>query len=182
MLLNIIHLENRKDRLSILIKEIENQHFRIRYKLWPGIKDTQPKTGISLAHKQIVNFAKSKNLPEVAIAEDDLKFTSKRSYQHFIETIPKDFDLYLGGITYGKIAPDNTVNRFAGLTLYIVQERFYETFLNLPEDKHLDQAMDHKGTYIVCNPMVVKQYDGFSDNHNKIMEYEYYLRQYNFLD
>ena len=80
MLLNIIHLENRKDRLSILIKEIENQHFRISYKLWPGIKDTQPKTGISLAHKQIVNFAKSKNLPEVAIAEDDLKFTSKRSY------------------------------------------------------------------------------------------------------
>lgn len=169
MLLNIIHLETRLDRWSALIKEIKKQDIT-DYRIWPGISTLQPKIGISLAHKQIVAHAQAFSQPQVMIAEDDLKFTAGHGYQYFLENLPTDFDLYLGGIMYGTIKPDKTVKRFAGLTLYVVHQRFYETFLQLPDDKHLDQALDNKGKYVVCDPMIITQYDGYSDNHKKINE------------
>jgi hypothetical protein len=180
MLLNIIHLETRSDRWSVLIEEIKSQGIT-DYRIWPGIQTLQPKTGISNAHKQIVAHAQAFGQPQVIIGEDDLRFTAKNSYRYFLEQLPIDFDLYLGGIMYGKIKTDKTVNRFAGLTLYMVHQRFYETFLQLPDNKHLDQALDNKGRYIVCDPMVITQYDGYSDNHKKIREYDYYQKHYSFL-
>lgn len=180
MSLNIIHLETRSDRWSLLIKEIQKQGIT-DYKISPGIRTPQPRTGISLSHKQIVAFAQASGQPKVVIAEDDLKFTARNSYQYFLDHIPADFDLYLGGIMYGAIKPDKTVTRFAGLTLYIVHQRFYEILLQLPNDKHLDQALENKGKYVVCEPMIITQYDGYSDNHKKRMEYDYYQRHYSFL-
>jgi len=180
MRLNIIHLETRSDRWPVLINEIQKQGIT-DYRIWSGIPTPQPKTGISLAHKQIVADAQTFSQPQVMIAEDDLKFTALNSYRCFLENLPTDFDLYLGGIMYGTIKPDKTVTRFAGLTLYVVHQRFYETFLKLPEDKHLDQALDNKGKYVVCHPMIITQYDGYSNNHKKIMEYDYYVRHYSFL-
>lgn len=180
MLLNIIHLETRPDRWSVLIEEIKGQDIR-DYRIWPGIRTLQPKTGISHAHKQIVANAQAFSQPQVIIAEDDLRFTARNSYQYFLEYLPTDFDLYLGGIMYGTIKPDRTVKRFAGLTLYVVQQRFYETFLQLPDDAHLDQAMDNIGKYVICDPMIITQHDGYSDNHKKIMEYDHYQRHYSFL-
>lgn len=180
MLLNIIHLETRLDRWSTLVKEIKKQDIT-DYRIWPGISTLLPKIGISLAHKQIVAHAQAFSQPQVMIAEDDLKFTAGHGYQYFLENLPTDFDLYLGGIMYGTIKPDKTVKRFAGLTLYVVHQRFYETFLQLPDDKHLDQALDNKGKYVVCGPMIITQYDGYSDNHKKIMEYDHYQRHYSFL-
>ncbi len=180
MLLNIIHLEKRSDRRLLFIREIENQSI-IEYRIWPGILTPEPPIGITLAHKQIVADALSSSKPCVMIAEDDLKFTAGNAYQYFLQHLPTDFDLYLGGIMYGKVKPDKTVERFAGLTLYVVHQRFYETFLQLPNDKHLDQALDNKGKYKVCDPMVVTQYDGYSDNHKKLMQYDHYIRHYSFL-
>ena len=180
MLLKIIHLETRPDRWSVLLKEIKKQDITA-YRIWPGILTLQPKTGISLAHKQIVAHAEAFSQPQVMIAEDDLKFTAGHGYRYFLENLPTDFDLYLGGIMYGTIKPDKTVKRFAGLTLYVVHQRFYETFLQLPDDKHLDQALDNKGKYVICDPMIITQHDGYSDNHKKIMEYDYYQRHYSFL-
>lgn len=180
MLLNIIHLETRSDRWPVLQKEIENQGIT-DYMIWPGIYTPEPRTGISLAHKQIVAEAYTSRQPMVVIAEDDLKFTAKNGYNYFLEHRPTDFDLYLGGIMYGKIEEDKTIKRFAGLTLYVVHQRFYETFLKMPDDKHLDQALDTKGKYVVCDPMIITQHDGFSDNHKRLMEYDYYQRHYSFL-
>ena len=88
-------------------------------------------------------------------------------------------DLQYKGLYF--MCADRTVKRFAGLTLYVVHQRFYETFLQLPDDKHLDQALDNKGKYVVCDPMIITQHDGYSDNHKKIMEYDYYQRHYSFL-
>lgn len=180
MQLNIIHLGTRTDRWSTLIKEIDSQGIT-DYKIWPGIQTLQPKSGISQAHKQIVANAQAFSHPQVIIAEDDLRFTARNSYRYFLEHIPLDFDLYLGGIMYGRIKPDKTISRFAGLTLYVVNQRFYETFLQLPDNKHLDQALNNKGKYVVCDPMIITQYDGYSDNHKKIMEYDYYQKHYSFL-
>ncbi len=176
MKLNIIHLQHRTDRLEILHKELKAQHIK-DYKLWDGIIDEELICrGISQAHKQIVQHFKKSGIPMVLIAEDDVQFTAPGAFQYFLNTIPDDFDIYLGGIIYGTIGADEIAENFSGTTLYIVHERFYDTFLSLPEDCHIDRALGGKGKAIVCNPFVAIQHNGFSDNKKRFCEYEPYIR------
>jgi hypothetical protein len=175
MVLNIIHLERRKDRWVNLEKQLSEQNI-VDFKIWEGNDDVQnPKRGIARAHKQIVNWAKSQNLSSVIIAEDDIKFTSQVSYWHFLQNDPEEYDLYLGGIIYGKINSNNLVNDFSGLHLYIIKSRFYDTFLSMPEELDLDRSLAGKGIFKVCYPMVAIQKNAFSDNQRKNQSYVCYL-------
>lgn len=176
MQLHIIHLKERKDRGQLLHKQLIEQNIR-NYKIWEGILDKEnPKRGIAKAHKQIIKWASNQNLPSVLIAEDDIKFTAIGAFDYFTKNEPNDFDLYLGGITYGKINTDNSVNDFAGTHLYKINQKFYNTFLSLPEEKDIDRSLAHKGKFIVCNPFVAIQQNGFSDNQKKYQDYEMYLQ------
>jgi GR25 family glycosyltransferase involved in LPS biosynthesis len=176
MQLQIIHLKERKDRAQLLEQQLLEQHIT-NYKIWKGIEDHEnPKRGIAKAHKQIIKWASDQNLPSILIAEDDIKFTAKKAFEYFIKNEPNDFDLYLGGITHGKINTDNSVTDFAGTHFYKIYQKFYNTFLSLPEDKDIDRALAHKGKFIVCNPFIVIQQNGFSDNQRKYQNYELYIR------
>ena len=63
------------------------------------------------------------------------------------------------------------------MTLYIVNERFYDTFLGLNEWNNLDRELAFKGRYVVCNPFVVTQHGGYSDNKKYAREsYDEYLQ------
>jgi len=115
------------------------------------------------------------------IAEDDLKFTSKESFTYFLMNEPKDYDIYLGGILYGNIKNNHAVSDFAGLTLYIIKQKFYNTFLSIPEGYDLDRSLANKGNFAVCHPLVVTQCDGFSDNTKKMQHYSKYLKRYKIL-
>jgi hypothetical protein len=128
--------------------------------------------GISRAHKQIVEYAQRNNLQEVLIAEDDLCFTGRGAFDFFLDNKPTDFDIYLGSIYHGDIRKDNSVIDFSGLTMYIINQRFYDTFLSIREDKHLDRALRDKGRYIVCNPFVAIQFNGYSDNMKQFWNYD----------
>lgn len=176
MTVNIIHLEGRIDRL----KSFENQLFTQNvssYKLWQGvvIKDN-PKQGIAKAHKQIVDWARVQDLPEVLIAEDDVCFTAPDAFMYFLNRKPTDFDLYLGGIVYGKLSEDNITCDFSGLHFYVINKRFYDQFLALPETSDIDRALANKGRYVVCNPFVAIQTNGVSDNSGKHVNFEVFLR------
>lgn len=172
MELNVIHLPHRVDRYETLKRELEEQKIS-SYKLWEGIVDANLTTkGISLAHKQIVRHARNKNLTEVLIAEDDIHFTAPRAFEFYLANKPEEFDIYLGGILQGNIENGNIVADFSGLTLYTIHHRFYDTFLSLPENKHIDRALRHQGKYVVCSPFVVTQHNGFSDNQKKHCEYD----------
>lgn len=154
------------------MKELETQGIP-DYKLWDGVYDSfrKPKENISLAHKQIVEYANVAEWEMVCIGEDDLKFFAPGAWQYFINNIPSDFDLYLGSVYLGELSADNTVHSFAGLTLYIVHSRFYDTFLSSNPQEHLDRTLAGKGKYVVCNPFVVEQYDGWSSNTGKEEKY-----------
>jgi hypothetical protein len=179
MKLNIIHLPHRTDRLRILNNEIKEQQI-VDYKIWEGILDNElPSRGISNAHKQIIYFAKKEKHPEVLIAEDDIHFTAFGAFKYFLNNKPKNYDIYLGGITWGKIKQDNSVDDFSGNTMYIVNERFYDTILSVPDNKDFDRAVANKGKFLVCNPMVVVQHNGFSDNQKKYIDFEPYTRRMN---
>lgn len=176
MQLHIIHLKARKDRAQLLDQQLIEQNIT-NYKIWKGVEDNEnPKRGIAKAHKQIIKWANNQNLPSILIAEDDIKFTARQAFEYFIKNEPNDFDLYLGGITHGKINTDNSVTDFAGTHFYKINKKFYNTFLSLPEDKDIDRSLAHKGKFIVCNPFIAIQQNGFSDNQRKYQNYELYIQ------
>lgn len=159
------------------MNELHAQHITA-YKVWDGIIDNErPCRGISLAHKQIVVNAKERGLKEVIICEDDIKFSAPGAYAFFLQNRPADFDIYLAGVTHGKLNENNIVKDFSGLTLYIVHERFYDVFLSINENEHLDRGLKNKGRYAVCNPFTVTQYNGYSDNEKRYCDYSFYLSE-----
>lgn len=176
MVLNIIHLPDRTDRLKLLNQELIDQNI-LKYKIWNGVIDKSiPQRGISKAHKQIVKYAQEYKLTEILIAEDDLHFTSKGAFDYFIKNKPYNYDIYLGGIHEGKIKEDSTVEDFCGATLYIVNSRFYDIFLSVPENINIDRALSYRGKFVVCNPLVAFQHNGFSDNIKQYCNYNKYLK------
>lgn len=194
MIVNCIHLNERVDRHEHFIDEVKNQE-KCEAFLWSGVSAFEVKRNISMAHKFIIQSAKE-NLEMVAICEDDIEFTSKQSYKYFIDNIPDDFDLYFGGLSGGFIdEADNTVSNFSGLFLYIVHERFYDIFLDADESKNLDRALGthkameeiekklgRKPIYKVCNPLVAKTINSYSDNHKTEMNLDVYWKPYKYLE
>ncbi|CAN5552586.1 hypothetical protein BH10BAC2_BH10BAC2_40690 [soil metagenome] len=171
MTINIIHLRHREDRMNLLLDELKQQGIT-DYRIWDGIINNSiiPR-GISQAHKQIVRYAEENSLSEILIAEDDLKFTGRGSFDFFLKNKPQDFDLYLASIYYGKLNLDNTVNDFAGLTFYIINEKYFDTFLSIPEHDNIDRLAKNTGKFVVCNPFTVIQKNGFSDNVGLYSDY-----------
>lgn len=171
MKLNIIKGQ-REERLLILMRELQTQG--LEYELWDGIYlPHSVKASINASHKQIVEYARLAEWDEVAIAEDDIKFTHPNSWEFFLNQKPKDFDLYLSMIYSGDIDQNNQVRKFTGMTMYVVGSRFYDTFLSVPDDDHIDQLLSRtEGRFIVCNPFVAVQYDGFSSNTGKNEVYD----------
>jgi hypothetical protein len=151
------------------------------YELWDGVFLPSIKASINAAHKQIVRYAQLAEWEEVCIVEDDLIFTSPNSWRYFLDHKPTDYDIYLSMIYLGEIDENNIVKDFTGLTLYVVHSRFYDTFLSVPDDDHLDRLLGGLGRYVVCNPFVAKQSDGFSSNTGKWENYEDLLKSRRFL-
>lgn len=184
--INVIHLPERIDREQLFLKEFAEQGIT-SYRIWPGIINHISFVGISAAHKQIVRDAKTRGLPKVLIAEDDVKFTSKTSFEYFLNNEPGDCDIYLSSFYMGTLKPDNTVDDFSGLTLYIVYERYYQTFLDTPLLNHIDRAQAEqdpgnpamrrpRGIFKVCYPFTTTQYITWSDNHKALMQHDVWMQ------
>ncbi|MBL0096190.1 MAG: hypothetical protein IPP46_06550 [Bacteroidetes bacterium] len=176
MRVHIIHLKHRKDRLQLLDLEIVKQNI-LNYTIWEGILDIEnPKRGIAKAHKKIVEWARNQNLQSILIAEDDVKFTAPRAFEYFLQNEPKEYDLYLGGIAYGNINSDNSTDDFSGAHFYKINQKFYDIFLSVPEEKDIDRSLANKGKFIVCDPFIAVQQNGFSDNQKREQNYDLYLQ------
>jgi hypothetical protein len=172
-LLNIIHLDDRPDRLTQLANELEIQSLKAC--LWPGIRESvDPRLNISLAHNQIIRYAKEQGLRSIIIAEDDIKFTAPGAFDFYLQQKPDDYDLYLGGILYGDIQANNIVLNFVGTYLYTIHERFYDRFLSIQGPGDIDRLLAGKGKFVVCNPFAAIVHNGFSDNKGRYMNYDCY--------
>jgi len=176
MTLNIIHLAHRKDRWDLLQETLSAQKID-DWRIWPGEVDHESaRRGICRSHKQIISFAKEQHQAHVLVAEDDVYFTAPGAFTYFMDHMPDDFDMYLGGITWGKLMDDQTVQDFAGITLYVMHEQFYDKFLALDEEKDADRALAGLGRFVVCEPMVACQQSGYSDNQKKYLDFGPLLR------
>lgn len=172
MTLNIIHDDNQFKRLAVLKRELETQGIT-DYKIWDAVHSDTVIKSINLAHKQIVQDAKERELPFVIIAEDDLQFFGVGAYDYYMNNFPATYDIYSAGIFLGILEEDNTVKAFTGMTCYTVHQNFYNTFLATDENEHIDAALAGKGKYVVCNPFAVRQHNGWSSNSRQYSNYDH---------
>lgn len=175
--LNVIHNRSKSERFKNLMDELQRQGIE-DVTIWDAIHDARGGYfGINKAHKQIVRWAKEEGLGKVIIAEDDLQFFDTGAWQYYIDNEPENYDLYLGGVFLGTIGEDNKVGKFTGLTLYTVSSKYYDCFLESEDNEHLDIALGFKGgDFYVCDPFVVRQYNGYSQNEKRYMNYDFMFK------
>jgi len=131
-------------------------------------------TSISRSHKNIVRMAQLNNMPHVLIMENDVRFPAPDGYSHYISKQPQhdDWDLYLAGCYCPHSIDYENIIGFSGLHCYMVNKRFYDTFISINEHKHLDSELTGKGKYILCNPITAVQYEGWSTNNRRFENYD----------
>lgn len=175
MTIHIISNPSRTVLVNQLLNELNRQHIT-DYKLWPSVHIAhKPKrAGISKAHKQIVEWALIEQIPEVCIMENDVWFPSENGFNYFLENKPKQYNLYLAGITRGEVENGMT-KRYTGQFCYFIHESFYTIFLRANENMDIDGAMAGMGEFYVRNPFAAFCYPGWSDNQNGVVDYSHLL-------
>src|ERR1700744_1364832 len=179
MKLNIIWDSRRPEKWEPLMAELSTQGIT-DYEIWSCLILPEVVESISASHKMIVQDAKDKGLKEVCIAEDDLMFTAPGAWDYFLSKKPRFFDLYLGGC-YSPVkhgwdeSPYSYTLEPVGFHLYILHERYYDTFLSPPDHLHIDTAQK-SNTIKVCYPIVALQRPGFSANNKCDQDYNSILK------
>ena len=172
MKLHIIHDSRRQERYEPLLQQLKSEGIT-DYELFPCLILPQIVNSINASHKMIVEMAKSLGLRECCIAEDDLQFSSKGAWQYFLNNRPDVFKLYTACNYLNRDHP--TTKQIVGFHLYIIHESYYEDFLELPEDRHIDTAVN--GIDInVCYPYAALQRAGFSWNNMREVDYNTVLQ------
>lgn len=182
-----ILVDQRKDT-SELIPHLKDRGLN-DYNIWHPIyhKDDSVVKSINLSHKQIIRHAKEMDWHQVHIFEDDVWFPHPSGLHYYIDRLnfhtPKDFDIYLGGV-YGldqlalnRLAPPVTeLNAFQAMHCYTVASKFYDKFLSVPDDQHIDIAMSGLGKFYVVYPFAALQRPGMSMNERKMVDYNKILK------
>lgn len=143
------------------------------FEFWDSVYNGKSvKSAISEAHRRIVEYAKLAEWPEVLIAEDDFVGTHPDSFKFFLSQKPKEYDMYLSMVYLGDLDDRNRVKSFTGMTMYFVNQKFYDRFLSVDPEEHIDRALAGLGDFVVCNPFAFVQRNGFSSNTGKAENYD----------
>ena len=172
--------EESKIRLDSLIHELDYANVK-DYTIIEGFYEgSNTKMAIHKGHARIVKLAKEQGFDNCIIAEDDIKFSSPDSYEYFIRQIPESYDLFSGLIYHGSIDENNKILNGANgiMTLYSIHARFYDFFLSLDTNTHVDIELGNtsfKHEYFICHPFVCFQRNGYSFNRRNDQNYDVYL-------
>lgn len=164
MTVNIIFDSRRQEYYQPLMETLAEQGIT-DYQIWPCLILPEVIPSISASHKMIVRDAKERNLPMCCIWEQDCMIPAKNGWKCFLEQMPPwKWDIWCAG-TYGLNRPiTGKTDKLNGIHCYIINERFYDTFLSVPEDQHLDVALDGLGLYYLAYPFIALQRPGWSSN------------------
>lgn len=173
--LHIIHDNRMAERYEPLMQELKTQGIT-DYEIWSPVECAESVVkSINLSHKQLVKWAKAHDWEYVIIAEDDLQFTHPTSWKYFLENMPKGVDIYSSGTYYDDL---NDKNLLTGFHLYVVFARFFQDFLNVSDDQHIDTAICNlKGYYKVCRPFAAIQRPCWSANARQEVNYNLLLNE-----
>lgn len=176
MTVHIISNPERTVRVERCHKEMKRQGIT-DYQLWPSIHvaSKPARTGISRAHKQIVEWAANSGLEEVCIMEDDVWFPAEDGFRYFLNNKPNEYDQYLGGLSRGDVDANKITKRYSGQFCYFIHEKYYDRFLRTDENLDIDGGQSNRGVFKVCYPFAAFCYPGWSDNCNGPMNHHHLL-------
>ena len=104
-----INLDSRKDRWKVVQKELDNVGLKGKYERISGIPNEEGIVGCTQTHVSIIRKARKRNLRNVLIFEDDVKFVNfdARNIKGAIRELRKvDWDLfYLGSSSNCNLYP-----------------------------------------------------------------------------
>jgi hypothetical protein len=164
--INILNLPRRTDRRDAVTLQMEME--KATYVFWNGVEGKNPIHNINKAFKSVIQFYKNQPTDRCFIAEDDLRWTGTGAWKFFLDNMPDSFDIYTGSYYSGSHDENFIVKDFAGMTLVCVHKRYYDTFLSLPADRHIDRAIAASGAKIVvCTKFVAVQAPGYSDQRRR---------------
>lgn len=180
---NILYDDRRFEDFPVIVEEMMRQGIS-NYRLANPVMCDNVVKSINLSQKLIVQKAKDAGEKEVCIMEQDIMFPSERGWKYFLENKPKEFDVYIGGtylIDNGYVweSPLVKVKEWIGNHCIIIAERYYDTFLSLPDDKHIDTENKGLGEFFVCYPFPALQRSGFSANNMCEVNYNSMLQPEN---
>lgn len=164
MIVHCLYDNRRPEKFGPLIDELKRQGIT-SYRIIAPIEDSSSVIrSINLSHKNIIRRAKELKLDRVAVWEDDCVIPHPNGWNKFLDDMPEDFDIYLGG-AYGLNRPIiNPVLQLNGFHCFIMHSRFYDTFLSIPDNVHCDTALDVLGKFYVHYPFIAIQRAGWSAN------------------
>lgn len=187
----VITLPERKDQA---VKEMDKL-YPCEYTLFNATRNTEdPKDGIVKSYYHVVSVAKRLRLDKVLLFEDDVKFTSCNSRKYFElceKNLPGDWDILLGGSYWYDF--DKRINNylikvkdFCSLHCVLVRDKAFDKFPNSTDGKNLDRYLgklssEGKLNIYLCDPMVAVQYNGYSFQVKKNVNYDHYLADKNIL-
>lgn len=146
-----------------------------RYKFWESENDKKTVIGnINAAHKRIVRYALENELDRIAILEQDVYFPAKDGWKYFLNNMPEKFSIY-SAATY--VDDFHNKNILCGFHCYVVDKSYYEKFLSVDDNLHIDTAIDEMGgDFKVCRPFAALQLAGWSFNHSINVDYNSVLK------
>ena len=164
--------------LDALAFELERQGLD-DYSMMPAICGrSSVAASINASHKQIIRLARDMGLPEVCVLESDVGFPVPDAWRYFLANKPEQYDLYLGG-TYGEVLRDDEGYYTlipAGFHCYCISAGYYDRFLAVPDDEHIDTAQ-RGGRFRLCFPFAAIQREGWSANNQRRVDYNVNLRK-----
>jgi len=181
----VINLPERTERLERFKGEVAPLSWFGEFNLIKGVKATPSWHGIAQAHMNAIRHAKERGWDKVLIMEDDLYIPAKGKPVLDIyldgafsdKKIPEDWDILLGGVYYARTLEKynnywNKIGEFCALHFYIVNSKVYDKLLTWDNTNHYDRWVGKLGlNCYVSNRFFAIQYDGYSDNVNKITTY-----------
>lgn len=179
LIVNCLHLPHRLDREESARQQAKEQGFYLRF--WDGFENrTNRKEGICRGHKMIVRDAKENGYPYVCVMEDDAIWFAPKAWEYFLDTMPvRDWDIFFAMVYVAEINKENRIiSVFSGMTCYIVAQKFYDFFLSLPDDCHIDRELGLTANihrYLVADKFCCYQNGSKSDNNQSCCDYSSYL-------
>jgi hypothetical protein len=179
----VINLPERNERLERFLNECPKE--------WgtplviPGVKEPTAWHGIAKAHMNAISHAKERGWDKVLIMEDDLCLPAKGKpvLKQYLDSafddkkIPENWDILLGGVYYARTLDRynnywNKIGEFCALHWYIVNSKAYDKLLNWDKTNHYDRWVSKHGlNCYVTSRFFAIQYDGYSDNVDKLTNY-----------
>lgn len=164
----IIHNQNNVARHLNLLKQLTNQNITdytfedpVYLKKPNGVPDST--LGVAEAHKNVIR--KYYNEEKILIFEDDIVFTSPRSWKVFwelAEELPHFWTIYAGGcysFNQKREFSENldVIKGWGGAHWYLINKRAYDKVLECPENKHIDKWIGNVQTIYAPKYLLSRQ-------------------------